>query len=140
MSQASKTEPSPPALTPVAILAGFAVLLGFQLAGEILVVATRLVLPSFVFPGPVAGMLLLLGFLVLRKTLDASTNAVSSGLIGVLSLLFVPSAVGVIQYGGVLVDWGGPLLLAVILSTLATLLVTVFTFLWIARLSGKQPA
>jgi holin-like protein len=136
MSPQSETETARPALTPVAILAGFAVLLGFQLAGEILVVATRLI--SFAFPGPVAGMLLLLVFLTVRKSLDSSTNAVASGLIGVLSLLFVPSAVGVIQYGGVLVDWGGPLLLAVVLSTLATLLVTVGTFLWIAKLTGKQ--
>lgn len=138
MSPQSEKQTARPALTPVAILAGFAVLLGFQLAGEILVVATRLILPSFAFPGPVAGMLLLLVFLIVRKSLDPSTNAVASGLIGVLSLLFVPSAVGVVQYGGVLVDWGGPLLLAVMLSTLATLLVTVGTFLWIAKLSGKQ--
>lgn len=133
-----ETLPPVRALTPTALLSGFAILLGFQLIGEILVVATRLIIPSFAFPGPVAGMLLFLAYLIARKGLDNRVDAVGSGLIGVLSLLFVPSAVGVIQYGGLLLDWGGPLLLAVLVSTLATLLVTVGTFLWIAKLTGKR--
>lgn len=138
MTDQANPNPPLPISKPIALLGGFAALIACQLAGEVLVQAVRLAVPSFIFPGPVAGMLLLLAVLARRRRLDAHTDAVATGLIGILSLLFVPSAVGVIQYGDVLVAWGGPLILAVLLSTLATLLVTVGTFLWIAKLTERR--
>lgn len=113
--------------TPMDYLAGFATLLGCQLAGEALVHAIQSYSPAIVFPGPVAGMLLLLSLLVKRGSVTTGIETTASGLIGVLSLLFVPAAVGIIQYGDTLLIWGIPLTLAVVVSTLATLLVTVGT-------------
>ncbi|MCR6636275.1 CidA/LrgA family protein [Devosia sp.] len=129
-----------PRITPATLLAGFAVLISCQLAGETLVSVARLLAPSFVFPGPVAGMLLLLAYLGWRRRLPAGLDAMATGLIGILSLLFVPSAVGIVQYGGLILEWGPPLLLALVISTLLTLLVTVGTYLALARLSnGEEP-
>ena len=137
LSEKNQAATTPSRPMPVKLLAGFALLLLFQLIGEVLVHAVRLLAPAFAFPGPVAGMLLLLAFLLMRRRLDGATDAVATGLIGILSLLFVPAAVGVIQYGDVLLAWGGPLMLAVLLSTVATLLATVGTFLLVVRLMEK---
>lgn len=129
-----------PRITPATLLAGFAVLVACQLAGETLVSVGRVVAPSFVFPGPVAGMLMLLAFLGWRRHLPAGLEAMATGLIGILSLLFVPSAVGIVQYGGLILEWGLPLLLALVVSTVLTLLVTVGTYLALARVSnGEKP-
>ncbi|KKB80917.1 hypothetical protein VW35_01655 [Devosia soli] len=127
-------------LRPAEWLGGFTVLILCQLAGETLVQLLRLVLPGCVFPGPVAGMLLLL--LILTRIGNRARPIIASadGLLGLLSLLFVPSAVGIMQYGDVILAWGGPLLLAVLGSTVLTLLVTVGVFLatdaWLARRRG----
>lgn len=126
--------------TPMDYLAGLATLLGCQLAGEVLVHAIRTYSPAFVFPGPVAGMLLLLGLLLRRRSVTTGIETTASGLIGILSLLFVPSAVGIVQYGDTLLTWGVPLILAVVVSTLATLLITVGTFLLVARVTMRRPS
>ncbi|KQN74832.1 CidA/LrgA family protein [Devosia sp. Leaf64] len=127
-------------LRPADWLAGFTVLILCQLAGETLVQLLRLVLPGFVFPGPVAGMLLLLALLTRLGDRARPIIAAADGLLGILSLLFVPSAIGIIQYGDMILAWGGPLLLAVLGSTVLTLVVTVGVFLateaWIRRRQG----
>lgn len=128
------------AATPMDYLAGLATLLGCQLAGEILVHAIHSYSPAFVFPGPVAGMLLLLCLLLRRRAVTTGIETAASGLIGILSLLFVPSAVGIVQYGDTLLTWGVSLILAVVVSTLATLLVTVGTFVFIARVITGRPS
>ncbi|MFD2646257.1 CidA/LrgA family protein [Devosia albogilva] len=124
-------------LKPADGVAGFALLVLCQLAGEALVQLLRLVTPSMIFPGPVAGMLLLLWLLTMIGERARPVIATADGLLGILSLLFVPSAVGIMQYGGLIRDWGGPLLLAVLGSTILTLLVTVGAFIatekWLTR-------
>ncbi len=121
--------------TPATLLAGFGVLIACQLVGETLVSVGRILIPAFVFPGPGAGVLLLLAFLGWRRQLNAGLDATATGLIGILSLLFVPSAVGIVQHGGLILEWGPPLLLALVISTALTLLVTVGTYLGLSRLS-----
>ncbi|KKB10248.1 CidA/LrgA family protein [Devosia chinhatensis] len=124
-------------LRPADWVTGFAVLILCQLAGEAMVQLLRIVSPGFVFPGPVAGMLLLV--LILNRFAERarSTIAVANGLLGILALLFVPSAVGIMQHWAVIQAWGLPLLLAVIGSTVLTLLVTVYAFIvtdrWVER-------
>lgn len=120
------------------MLAGFAQLLIYQIAGEGIVVGLRLMLPPLAFPGPVAGMLLLVAVLAIRRRLDVVLDSASAGLISILSLLFVPSAVGIMQYRDLILGWGGPLLLAIGVSTLLTLMVTVGTYLGLARLLKQQ--
>jgi holin-like protein len=125
------------------MIRGFAVLLLCQLVGE--AVARGIALPV---PGPVLGLALLVVGLSawnrFRPYDDASLQAsavgqVAEGLLGALALLFVPAGVGVVQYVGLIGDYGLALGLALVVSTFATLVVTVGTFLLVKRLLEARP-
>lgn len=99
-------------------------LLGCQLLGEVLVRLTDIPVP-----GPVVGMaLLFLGLvlrgLVLKTQLPKSVKRTASGLLQHLSLLFVPAGVGVMVHLPRLADEWVPITAAVVVSTLATIVVT----------------
>jgi putative effector of murein hydrolase LrgA (UPF0299 family) len=120
------------------MIRGFAVLLLCQLVGE--AVSHLLALPV---PGPVLGLALLVAGLAAwhrfdrfaDRTLQASpVGQVADGLLGALALLFVPAGVGVVQYGGLIGAYGVALGLALVVSTFATLVATVGTFLLVKRL------
>ena len=99
-------------------LQGFAWLLVLQSAGEAL--SRLLGLP---FPGPVVGMVLLLG--ALRFPLvRASVATVAEFLLGRLSLLFVPVGVGVMTHLGLLGHYGLRMATVIVLSTWVGLGVT----------------
>ncbi len=104
-----------------------------QLAGETIVRAAGLA-----FPGPVLGMALMVAGLFLRGRTGADLDLVSDGILRNLSLLFVPAAVGVIQQAGLIAQNWLAISVAVALSTLATLLVTVLTFRAVARLQSRR--
>ena len=53
-------------------------------------------------------------------------------------LLFVPAGVGVVQYMGLLREQGLALAVALVVSTVATLLATVGVFLLVKRLTGAK--
>jgi len=94
-------------------------LLGFQLVGEVLVRAV-----GAPVPGPVVGMLLLFLAMRIRSGVPEPLQRASQGLLGNLSLLFVPAGVGVIVHLQLLAaDWWR-LLVAIVASTIVTLLVT----------------
>ncbi|WEK03350.1 MAG: CidA/LrgA family protein [Candidatus Devosia phytovorans] len=131
------TDTFAPPLKPNDLVAGFVVLILCQLAGEALVGLLRLAVPGLALPGPVLGMILLLVLLVLRRQEARAIMSVANGLLGVLSLLFVPSAVGIMQHAELIRTWGFQLLIAVIASTLLTLVVTVFAFLATERLLAR---
>ena len=101
------------------MLRGFTVLLLFQLAGEVMV--TLLLLPV---PGPVFGMGLLLLYLVARSRDDEELEAASNTLLKHLSLLFVPAGVGVIVHVSRIEQEWFAIGVALIASTLLTLIVT----------------
>lgn len=124
-------------LRPADWVAGFALLVLCQLAGETLVQVLRLVVPAFAFPGPVVGMMLLVWLLALIGDRARAVIASADGLLGILSLLFVPSAVGIMQHGELIRAWGGPLLLAVLASTALTLVVTVGAFILTERMLSR---
>jgi holin-like protein len=124
------------------MIRGFFILLAFQLVGE--VAARGLGLPA---PGPVIGLALLvvaLGLYQRWRPLDEETLAESGlgkaarGLLAALPLLFVPAGVGVVQYLGLLREQGVALAVALVVSTVATLLVTVGVFLLVKRLTGTR--
>lgn len=119
---------------PLNVVQALAVLLCCQLAGEVLVTAARQVSAAFAFPGPVVGMALFFVLLLWRGGPNASLDATGGAILRNLSLLFVPAAVGIVQQGGLLSTHGLALLAAVLLSTVLTLLVTVGTFIAVARL------
>ena len=99
-------------------LRGLAFLLLLQTLGELL--SRGLSLP---FPGPVIGMLLLL--LALRWPLVRQPVAACADfLLSHLSLLFVPVGVGVMTHLSIVSQYGGRMLVVLVLSTLIGLAVT----------------
>lgn len=101
------------------MLRSLTTLLLCQFAGE--VVARALDLP---LPGPVIGLVLLLGLLVVRRGPDEAMRSTSNGLLRHLSLLFVPAGVGVVtQLDALAQDWVA-IAGAVLVSTALGLVVT----------------
>ena len=126
------------------MIRGIIVLLVCQLGGE--VIARSLALPA---PGPVIGLAVLtLGLWLANrarpftdKEFEASdVGRASLGLLAILSLLFVPAGVGVVQYLGLLGEHGLALAAALVVSTALTLVVTVGVFVavkrWLQRAEG----
>ena len=102
-------------------LRGLAWLLALQSAGEAL--AHFLHLP---FPGPVVGMVLLLGGLrwpLVREPVAACAEF----LLAHLSLLFVPVGVGVMTHLALVSQYGVRILVVIVLSTWVGLAVTALT-------------
>lgn len=113
------------------MLKGLLLLLASQLAGE--AVARGLALPV---PGPVLGLAMLAALLLARPGLHATVGPVAGTLLSNLSLLFVPAAVGVVQVLPLLRTEGLAIGVALVVSTVAALVVTALTFRAVARLQG----
>jgi len=111
------------------------IILGFQLAGEVMVRALALPLP-----GPVIGMALLLSAFLLFPALARRILPTSRGLLRHLSLLFVPAGVGVIGHAGILAQHGPALMIALMASTILALAAGALTFVGLARLIGDGGA
>ncbi len=75
------------------LLRGLTWLVLFQLLGTAL---NHLLVP--VLPGPIIGLLLLLGFLMVRGQVSEPLSLAASSLLRYLPLLLVPPAVGVMVY------------------------------------------
>ncbi len=117
------------------MLRALTVLLLFQLVGEVL--ARSLDLP---IPGPVIGMLLLLGALLLRGEAPKTLRDTSQGLLSHLALLFVPAGVGVMAHVERLQDEWLVILVTLVLSTLLTLVLTAWAMRLLLRLTSGAPA
>ncbi len=144
-----KTEPNPSRSQQLegaglGFLIGFAGLLAFQLLGEVFV---RLI--SIPVPGPVAGLLFMLVFLLLReqrrkkqskhaKSNDSGSllNA-SSLLLSHLSLLFVPAGVGIITHIDRIKDQWLSISIALIIASFITLFVTAWSLKILIRVMNK---
>ena len=94
------------------MISGFALLLAFQFAGEI--IKTAFSLP---IPGAVMGMAMLLIAMVIYKGLFDVINLAASALISNLALLLVPAGVGIGSLAGSLIDDFIPLSAALLIST-----------------------
>lgn len=112
------------------MIRALALLLGFQLGGTIL--AKALALP---LPGPVIGMAGLFVAFVLSPRLVEAVAPTARGLLGHLSLLFVPAGVGIVGHLDKLGEDGLGLGLAILGSTVLAILAGVGTFLAVARLT-----
>jgi holin-like protein len=114
------------------MLQGLTLIFGCQLLGEALV---RLL--GVPVPGPVVGMVLLLLGLVVAGGPGEAVRRSGTSLLTYLPLFFVPAGVGLIAHGERLrSDWF-PILLAIIGSTLLTMLVVGWL---IARYAGPEEA
>ncbi|SKA37675.1 holin-like protein [Enhydrobacter aerosaccus] len=96
-------------------------LLAFQLAGE---AAARLF--QLPVPGPVIGMVMLAIALMAYPALADRLRGVVDGLLSNLGLLFVPAGVGVSLHLGLLEREWLPITVALLVSTVAGILVTAF--------------
>ena len=105
-------------------LRGLAWLLVFQSIGEL--ISRGLALP---LPGPVVGMVLLLIALRFRGVRDQVGDC-ASFLLSHLSLLFIPVGVGVMTHLTLLSQYGGRMLLVIVLSTWIGLAVTALVLYW----------
>ncbi|MBT9245676.1 CidA/LrgA family protein [Gemmobacter fulvus] len=105
-----------------------------QLAGEALTRATGAALP-----GPVAGMLLLIAAFALFPSLVEVVRPLAQGILGNLSLLFVPAGTGVIGHLDKIAAQGAPLLLALVGSTVLAIAAGALAFAAVARLMGTEP-
>jgi holin-like protein len=110
------------------MLKALATLLVFQTIGE--TASFGLGLP---IPGPVIGMALLFGWLVLRPAAADGLRPVTGELLRHLSLLFVPAGVGIMLHKDRFADEGWAILVAVVASTVLTLVVTAVTIDRVAR-------
>ena len=107
-----------PAPYPEQVIAGLLVLLVCQLVGTLVAETTGLPVP-----GPVLGLVLLLGWLQLREPdEDSGLARVCGGLLRHLQLLFVPAGVGVVQYLGLLASAAVPIAVGLVVSWLVGLL------------------
>lgn len=111
---------------------GIFLLLGFQLAGE---VVKRLA--HVPIPGPIIGLLLLFAFLRVRTFVDLKTPGdfdasavaqVATPLLRHLAVLFVPSGVGVLQYFELFAQHGLAVVFVLVTSTLVTMAAAAFAF------------
>ncbi len=102
-----------------------------QLTGEIAARAASLPLP-----GPVIGMVLMLGWLAYNGGVDADTAKVAGGLLEHLSLLFVPAGVGVVLHLDVIAAEWPAILAALLVSTFAAILAAAATMRWLAPADG----
>lgn len=107
----------------------FTLLLGCQLVGEVIIIATGLPLP-----GPVVGMALLFTGLLLRGELPAELERTAEGLLSNLSLLFVPAGVGVMLHARLIGSELLPIAASVVVSTLLTIVITA----WIMQLLDRR--
>ncbi len=111
----------------------FTLILCCQLIGELLVTVLNLPLP-----GPVAGMILLFGFLLVKGEIPEPLAHLSDTLLNNLSLLFVPAGVGVMLHFELLGTELIPLSVALVVSTLLTIAVSALLMVWFTRLSQKN--
>ncbi|WP_363323857.1 CidA/LrgA family protein [uncultured Paracoccus sp.] len=109
-----------------------AIILGFQLVGE---VSSRAL--SLPLPGPVVGLVLLVGCCLLRPALADRLRPVTQGLLAHLSLFFVPAGVGVVAHMDLIRTQGLGLAVAIGGSALLAIAAGALAFVAMARLAGS---
>lgn len=126
------------------MLGAITLLLCCQLAGEVIRVLTGVPVP-----GPVIGMVLLfIGLLIRRRIVadsekpevPAALDETTRGLLGHLSLLFVPAGVGVMLYLPLIAEEWLAISAALIGSTVITIALTALIMSWLGRIGGGPEA
>lgn len=111
------------------MIGGLTIILICQLIGEF--IATLLQLPV---PGPVVGMILLFGGLLIRdQEPPENLQTAADGLLKYLALMFVPAGTGIVAYLALIQTEWLPITVSLIGSTLVTLAVTGAVMQWLGR-------
>jgi holin-like protein len=114
------------------MIRGLAILLIFQSLGEAL---SRLA--SHTVPGPVIGLLLLWIFLSSRQKIPATLATAADAMLANLSIFFIPAAVGVMIYASALMKTGVAWILAIVISTIASIATTALILRWLSPKSSS---
>lgn len=123
------------------MIRALALLLVCQLTGEVL---TRVL--GLPVPGPVIGLALLtIVTIAYSRAIGAPTSAIektelgatTTALLGSLGLLFVPAGVGVVQQLPLIGAHALAIFTALLISTVLTLLVTVYVFIFVKRAMAR---
>jgi holin-like protein len=101
------------------MIACLTLLLGCQLAGELLVIGLGLPVP-----GPVIGMALLFLGLCVKGSLPAALGTTADGIFRHFILMFLPAGVGVMVHVDMILEAGTAVVAAIVGSTLLTIVVT----------------
>lgn len=109
------------------------IILTFHLVGE--VISRALSLPV---PGPVLGLVLLVVCCCAWPPLVERLRGAATGLLGHLSLFFVPAGVGIVAHLPTLRDYGLPLALSLTVSTVAAIAAGAWAFTIVARITGSE--
>ncbi|MDN3554032.1 CidA/LrgA family protein [Halomonas almeriensis] len=113
------------------LVMGMSMLLACQMLGELVTIGL-----SLPVPGPVIGMVILLGGLLLYGKVPEGLRHTGEGLLRYLTLLFVPAGVGLMVHGALIgADWLA-IVLTLIASTALTIAVTAWVFDWLQRRWG----
>lgn len=115
------------------LIRNLTILLVFQLIGE-----TGVHLLAIPVPGPVLGMLLLLVALIVRRGPSKGLDEAAGGLLGHLSLLFVPAGVGIMVHVSRIGDEWLAISFTLLLSTVLTMAVTAWSMQGMKRLMAAR--
>lgn len=115
------------------LLRGLTVLVVFQLQGTLL---SSLLLPQL--PGAILGMLLLLGYLLLRKGVSAPLNEAASSLLRYLPLMLVPPATAVMLHVEVLTEHFWAIAVAMSLSIAISMVFCGWLMQWLIERGQKR--
>lgn len=100
------------------MLQNLVLLMAFQLAGNFIVKVL-----GIPFPGPLCGMGLLLLYLHVTGGPSAQLRATGDTLVDHLGLLFVPAGAAIVSYGALVANEGARIAIALVVSTVASILV-----------------
>lgn len=114
------------------LIYAIAALFVLQLLGDVLV--RWLGLP---IPGPLVGMLLMFGGLIVLGRVPPALESVSGALLRHLMLLFIPAVAGLMLHFARVADEWIPFLLAGIGGAAVTIVVSALTLRWTLRLAGE---
>jgi len=109
------------------VINGLLQLLVFQVLGEL---ASKMLLPSI--PGPVIGLVLLLGSLIALGSIPPRLEQVAQTIVQHLGLLFIPTSAGIIMFLPMLRENLGAIVVALLISVAASIAVTGLVLKWLA--------
>ena len=115
------------------MIAGLVRILFFQGLGELV---SHFLLT--LIPGPVVGLVLLLGWFSVRKRIAPEVEIVATALVQHLGLLFVPAAVGVVMFWPQLRTHAVAVVAALVVSVVLTIAVSALVLKIISKRQGQE--
>lgn len=110
------------------MLSSIAIVLGYQVVGELI---SRL--SGLPVPGPVFGMVLMLLSFFVKDDLVGRVRPTAGVLLANLSLLFVPAGVGIMRHGERFINEGVGIMVTLVVSTVVAMLVTAYIIIAVEK-------